>query len=72
MLEKDIVSIGGWNPGEKMTKEYALGVIDYIRQFYRRLYYQPQMKPFNTKEGYEGELQVLNGLKEFIEDAVAE
>lgn len=28
MEKKEIASIGGWNPGEKMTKEYAMGVID--------------------------------------------
>ena len=62
--------ISEWNPGEKMTKEYALGVIDYIKQFHRRLYYQPQMKPFNTKEGYEASIEELNGLREIIEVSI--
>ena len=61
-----------WSPGEKMSKEFALGLIDYIKQFYRRLYYQPQMKPFNTKEGYEASVEELNGLREFIESSILE
>ena len=62
----------GWNPGEKMSKEFALGVIDYIGQFYQRLYYQPQMKPFNTESDYELSNQMLNGLREMIESSVTE
>lgn len=61
-----------WNPGEEMTKEFALGVIDGIKQFYRRLYFQPQIKPFNTKEGYEASIEELNGLREMIESSVKE
>jgi hypothetical protein len=61
-----------WNPGEQMTKEFALGVIDGIKQFHRRLYYQPKMKPFNSKEGYEASIEELNGLKEIIESSTLE
>lgn len=59
-----------WNPGEKMTKDFALGIIKEIKQFYRRLYYQPKMKPFNTTYGYEASMEELNGLEEFIESSV--
>ncbi len=55
-----------------MDKALALEVIDGIKQFYRRLYYQPQMKPFNTKEGYEASVEELNGLREMIESSVTE
>lgn len=55
-----------WNPGEPMSKDFAIGVIEDIQQFYRRLYYCPEMKPFNDEVEYEGALKVLEGLKEFI------
>ena len=61
-----------WNPGEKMTKEFALSAIDGIKQFYRRLYYQPKMKPFNTDIDFEASMQVLNGLREMIEASATE
>lgn len=61
-----------WTPGEKMSKEFALGVIDGIKQFYRRLYYQPQMKPFNSTVGYEASVEELNGLREMIESSITE
>lgn len=55
-----------WNPGEKMSKEYAIDAIEWIKQFHRRLYYQPQIKPFNSYEVFEATTQMLNGLKELI------
>ena len=61
-----------WNPGEKMSKEFALDYIDGIKQFYRRLFYQPQKKPFNGVIDFEGQITALNGLKELIEASVAE
>lgn len=61
-----------WNPGEKMTKEFALGVVDEMKRFCRRLYYQPRTKPFNTSIDFEGTMQMLNGLREMIENGVTE
>ena len=61
-----------WNPGEKMTKEFALGVIDEMKRFCNRLYHQPQMKPFSTSIDFELRMQALNGLKEMIESSVTE
>ena len=61
-----------WNPGEKMTKEYALGVVDEMERFCNRLYFQPQMKPFNTSIDFEMRMQMLNGLREKIESSVTE
>ena len=55
-----------WNPGETMSKDFAIGVIEDIQQFYRRLYFQPQMSPFHNEVEFEGALKVLEGLKEFI------
>ncbi len=72
MSKKRKPNIIEWNPEEKMSKKYALTTIEGIMQFYRRLYYQSQMKPFNTFVEYEGALQVLNGLKELIETSVKE
>ncbi|MEE0963091.1 MAG: hypothetical protein U0L73_02595 [Ruminococcus bromii] len=55
-----------WDEKEVMSKEYAVSTIEYIMQFCKRLYYQPQIKPFNSEEGFAATLQELNGLKEFI------
>ena len=61
-----------WNPEDKMSKEFALGVIDGIEQFYRRLFFQPQMKPFNGNIDYKVSMQMLNGLREMIESSIKE
>lgn len=61
-----------WDPGERMSKEYALSVIDEMKGFYRRLYYQPQTKPFNTVVDFEAKMQTLNGLREMVETSVKE
>jgi hypothetical protein len=61
-----------WIPGEKMSREFALGAIDEMKRFCSRLYYQPQMKPFNTDIDFEEKMQVLNGLKKFVETRVTE
>ena len=66
------VKITEWNPGEKMTKEFALEAIDGFEQFCRRLYYQPQMKPFNCSEDFEMTTQMLNGLRKLIDVSVTE
>ena len=58
-----------WNQEERMTNELALEVIEGIERFYYRLYWHPGMKPFNTLREYEGSLQVLKGLKEFIKNS---
>ncbi len=55
-----------------MSKEFALSVIDEMKCFCRRLYYQPQIKPFNTSIDFEGRMQMLNGLREAIEYSVKE
>ena len=60
------VKILEWNPGEEMSKEYAISTVEYTMQFYRRLYYQPQMKPFSCEADFVGRMQELNGLKEMI------
>ena len=59
-----------WNPGEKMTKEVALEAIKGIKQFFRRLYFQPQMKPFESEAWYEISMQVMNGMEELIESSI--
>lgn len=61
-----------WNPGEVMSKEFAMKAIDEIRCFYRRVYFFPEEKPFNGQEDFEGALQVLNGLKEMLETRIME
>lgn len=61
-----------WNPEEKMSKEFALEVISELKRFCRRLYFQPQTKPFNTNIDFEMKMQMLNGLKEMIETSVIE
>lgn len=55
-----------WNQGEEMTKEYAISTVEYIMQFCRRLYYQPEIKPFSGEADFEARMQELNGLKEFV------
>lgn len=55
-----------WNNGEEMTKEFALSAIKEMRQFYRRLYFFPEQKPFNSAEDFDGAVQILNGLRDFI------
>ncbi len=64
MKDKTIIE---WNPGQGMSKEFAVEAIEMIVQFYRRLYYQPQIKPFSCPEDFETATEVLNGLKIFIE-----
>jgi hypothetical protein len=66
------VKIVEWNPGERMPKEFALGVINEMMCFCRRLYYQPKIKPFSTSIDFESRMQALNGLKEMIESSVTE
>ena len=61
-----------WNPGEVMSKEFALKAIEEIRCFCRRLYFFPEEKPFNVQEDFDGALQVLNGLKELLEVHITE
>lgn len=61
-----------WNEGEPMSKEFALGVVDEMKRFCRRLYYQPQIIPFNTNIDFDGTMQMLNGLREMIEASVKE
>lgn len=61
-----------WNPGERMSKDFAIGIIEDVQRFYRRLYYQPKTEPFKTSADFEGALQRLNGLKEMIEDSITE
>ena len=61
-----------WNPEEKMSKDFAIGVIEDVQRFYQRLYYQPKTKPFNTNTDFECAIKRLNGLKELIEETVKE
>ena len=65
-------NITEWNPDEKMSKEFAIGIIEEMKRFCRRMYYQPQTKPFNTSIDFEGTMQMLNGVKEMIESSVTE
>ena len=58
--------VSEWNPGEKMTREFALTALNEICCFHRRLYFFPNKRPFNSKEEFEGSMQILNGLKELI------
>lgn len=60
------VKIVEWNPGEEMSKEYALAMLDETRCFLRALWFQPQIKPFSGEADFVGRMQELNGLKEFI------
>lgn len=55
-----------WNPGEPMTEEYALSVVDGMKQFIRARYYMPQKQDFNGKVDFEARLQELDGLKVYI------
>ena len=59
-----------WNPGERMSKDFAIGIIEDVQRFYRRLYYQPKTEPFNSETDLESAIQRLNGLKELIEESV--
>lgn len=63
------LNIVKWNPDEKMSKEHAINVIEGIGNFYDRLYYHPNIKPFSTFKEFEGAMLVLNGVKEFIESS---
>lgn len=56
-----------WNLGEEMSKEYALTMLDGTRCFFRMLWFQPQIKPFNGEADFVGRMHELYGLKEFIE-----
>ena len=61
-----MLDIKEWNSEEEMTKEFALSAIKEMRQFYRRLYFFPEKKPFNSAEDFDGAVQILNGLRDFI------
>ena len=56
-----------WNPGEKMTKEFALTALQEIKLFHRRLYYLPQKEPFANEMDFESSIKIIDGLKEYIE-----
>ena len=60
------VKVIEWNPGEEMTKEFAIATVDYMMRFCRRLYYIPKTKPFSGEADFVGRMQELNGLKELI------
>ena len=55
-----------WDEKELMSKEYAIGITEYMWRYCQRLYFHPQMKPFNGEEDYVAILQMLNGLKELL------
>ena len=55
-----------WEPGERMTEEYALSVVESMKQFIRARYYMPQKQVFNGKADFEAWLQELDGLEEYI------
>ncbi len=61
------VKLEEWNPGEKMSKEYAIGTVESMWRFCKKLYFMPQIKPFNNEKDFVAILQELNGLKEFIQ-----
>ena len=59
-----------WNEEEPMSKEFAIGVVDEMQRFCRRLYYQPTIEPFNNHIAFEATMKMLNGLREMIEASV--
>lgn len=61
-----------WNPGEKMSKEFAVDFIKYIKLFCRRLYYQPTIKPFNSDIDFKAVTQTLDGLRDLIDEEITE
>lgn len=66
------VKVVEWNPGEEMSKEYAMTMIDEMSCFFRKLYHFPIAKTFSGEADYIGRLQELDGLKEFIRKNVRE
>lgn len=59
--------IAEWNETEVMSKEYAIGIVENMWRFCKKLYFMPQIKPFNSEEDFVTTLQMLNGVKEFIQ-----
>ena len=56
-----------WNPGEKMSKEFALATVKQVKQMLRCYYYQPTINLFNnSKELFDSFMKVLDGLNVFI------
>lgn len=56
-----------WNPGEKMSKEFALATVKQVKQMLRCYYYQPTINLFNnSKELFDSFMKVLDGLNDFI------
>lgn len=55
-----------WNKDEPMSKEYALGTVNYMKCFCRRLFYFPNRKAFIGKSNFDGLMKTLDGLEEYI------
>ena len=49
-----------------MSDEYALSVVAGVRQFIRARYYMPKKQVFNGKQDFEGWMQEIDGLEEYI------
>lgn len=67
-----ISKIISWNPGEEMSKEFALNTILEIKCLLRRLYHFPDKRPYINDESFDSTMQTLDGLKEFIENNIME
>lgn len=65
--EETGVKVVEWDEKEVMSKEYAIGTVEHMWRFCKKLYFMPQIKPFNEEEGFVATQQMLNGLKEFIQ-----
>lgn len=68
-----MLKITEWNPGEKMSKEFALTTVKQVKQMLRCYYYQPTINLFNnSKELFDSFMEVLDGLNDFINDSTQE
>lgn len=55
-----------------MSKEFALEVLDAIKCFYRRLYHFPEKKAFISNVDFECHINIIDGIKNMIENNVKE
>ena len=56
-----------WNPGEPMTEEDALSVVESMKQFIRARYFFGNKAAFNGKEDFDAWMLELDGLERYIE-----
>lgn len=56
-----------WNPGEKMSKEFALATVKQVKQMFRCHFNNPNFDLFNNqRELFDTMMDALDGLDEFI------